>query len=127
MPYIKNEDRIVLEDDLKNLLTDMRELGDNLTAGTLNYLFTRISLEYMKIKGLRYQNGNDVMGALEGAKLEFYRRVLSSYEDLSIAKNGDVDEFKELDINLYKEFLIFGVNKPAVVTAKVQIPEGYYG
>ncbi len=100
----------------------MRGLGDNLTAGTLNYLFTRLSLEYMKIKGLRYQNGNDVMGALEGAKLEFYRRVLSPYEDFTILKNGDVDEFKDLDSNLYKEFLKFEVTKVPTETVQVEIP-----
>jgi len=33
---------------------------------------------------------NDAIGALEGAKLELYRRVISKYEDKKIMENGDV-------------------------------------
>lgn len=33
---------------------------------------------------------NDCIGACEGAKLEFYRRVASPYEDVKIKQNGDV-------------------------------------
>jgi hypothetical protein len=37
-----------------------------------------------------YQRFNDVLGALEGAKLEMVRRRLNDYEDSKIAQNGDV-------------------------------------
>jgi hypothetical protein len=37
-----------------------------------------------------YQSINDVLGALEGAKLEFYRRIAAPYEDTKIQENGDV-------------------------------------
>jgi hypothetical protein len=40
--------------------------------------------------GLSYQTINDIVGALEGAKLEFYRRVAVPYEDKKIIENGDV-------------------------------------
>ncbi|WP_439397023.1 DUF6899 family protein [Bradyrhizobium sp. PMVTL-01] len=33
---------------------------------------------------------NDVLGALDGAKAEFYRRVAAPYEDAKIADSGDV-------------------------------------
>jgi hypothetical protein len=33
---------------------------------------------------------NDAIGALEGAKLELYRRYVSAYEDDKIKENGDV-------------------------------------
>ena len=33
---------------------------------------------------------NEVTGALENAKLEFYRRVVVPYEDMKIKINGDV-------------------------------------
>jgi len=39
---------------------------------------------------LRYQNINDLLGALEGAKLELYRRVAAPYEDEKVESNGDV-------------------------------------
>jgi hypothetical protein len=33
---------------------------------------------------------NDVVGALDGAKAEFQRRVVAPYEDKKIRENGDV-------------------------------------
>jgi hypothetical protein len=60
------------------------------TAGELNYLFTMISNVYIKCVGESYQVYNDIIGALEGAKLELYRRKVAAYEDSKIASNGDV-------------------------------------
>jgi hypothetical protein len=37
-----------------------------------------------------YQTCNDVMGALTGANMEFYRRFVADYEDTKIRDNGDV-------------------------------------
>ena len=59
-------------------------------AGELNYHFTRMIVGYFEDKGLSYQTINDILGALEGAKLEFYRRVVVPYEDKKIVENGDV-------------------------------------
>lgn len=64
-------------------------------AGELNYLLTRTIRKYLdnleaKDGGVRYQHLNDVLGALEGAKQEFYRRVVVPYEDRKAMKNGDV-------------------------------------
>lgn len=77
MPYIPQDDRIALE-------TDVPE-----SAGELNYLFTKIIDIYLSF-GKNYQRMNDVIGALEGCKLEFYRRVVAPYEDTKIEENGDV-------------------------------------
>jgi hypothetical protein len=38
----------------------------------------------------RYADYNAVIGALEACKLEFYRRVVSLYEDKKKEINGDV-------------------------------------
>ena len=65
-------------------------------AGALNYVFTELAQEYIRQKGLRYQNINDIIGALEGAKMEFYRRVAAGYEDTKIEDNGDVFLFKNI-------------------------------
>jgi hypothetical protein len=56
----------------------------------LNWKFTLLIVAYMKSQGLSYQAINDVLGALEGAKQEFYRRVVVPYEDQKILDNGDV-------------------------------------
>lgn len=60
------------------------------TPGELNFQITTLLTQYIKSKGLDYQAINDVLGALEGAKLEFYRRVAVPYEDQKIQQNGDV-------------------------------------
>lgn len=61
-------------------------------AGELNYEITSILVRYYLKHGNKYQVFNDIIGALEGAKLEFYRRVVAPYEDLKREKNGDVYE-----------------------------------
>ena len=58
--------------------------------GELNYLFTVLAQEYWETRGKNYQAINDIVGALEGAKLEFYRRVATPYENTKIKENGDV-------------------------------------
>lgn len=82
MPYIKLEDRFKFVEALERL-------PEITTAGELNYLITSLAIRYMD-KGQNYQNYNDVMGALEGAKLELYRREVAPYEDTKITQNGDV-------------------------------------
>lgn len=58
-------------------------------AGVLNYMLTRTIQTYLqRHKG--YQGINDIIGALEACKLEFYRRVVVPYEDKKIQENGDV-------------------------------------
>lgn len=79
MPYIKYTER--------NLL-DAGSISPG-TPGELNYAITKLIVQYWAMTG-NYQGINDIMGALEGAKLEFYRRVASKYEDSKIAENGDV-------------------------------------
>lgn len=81
MPYIKEENRNKL---------NCRDIFEPDTAGELNYCLTKYCLDYIKVKGKSYQSINDVVGALEGAKLEFYRRFAAPYEDLKIKENGDV-------------------------------------
>jgi hypothetical protein len=85
MPYIKQEDRARLN-TLTNLISDTQIL----TAGELNYLITYLTHTYINQGKLSYQVLNDAVGALEGAKLELYRRLVSPYEDRKIAENGDV-------------------------------------
>lgn len=81
MPYIKTKDRIRVIDEL---------LIDPANAGELNFILTTVCDHYLKIQGLNYQHINDCIGALEGAKLELYRRIAAPYEDKKIAENGDV-------------------------------------
>lgn len=60
------------------------------TPGELNYTFTEAILTYMAVKGQSYSTFNDILGAVEGAKAEFYRRVVVPYEEIKRKENGDV-------------------------------------
>ncbi len=84
MPYINKNTREKFDNDFSGNQAE--------NAGDLNYMFTTLIIEYMEKHGLNYQRINDVIGALEGAKLEFYRRVATPYEEEKIKQNGDVYE-----------------------------------
>lgn len=78
MPYITR--------DAREALT--RRVAEN--PGELNYEITTLLRSYQFKKGLNYQTINDILGALEASKTEFYRRVVIPYETSKIAENGDV-------------------------------------
>lgn len=78
MPYIKPEDRTLYK---------VRTFKG---PGELNYAFTELCVRYLGERGESYQTYNDIIGALEGAKLEMYRRRVGAYEDAAKDKNGDV-------------------------------------
>jgi len=94
MPYIAPGMRKILEPEL-NALIKRLDAGHKVdtfdwNAGVLNYLFTKLALAYIKTKGESYQNYNDIIGALEGCKLELYRQHIQKYEDKKIITNGDI-------------------------------------
>lgn len=60
------------------------------TPGELNFLITNQLNRYVTQQRLSYQTINDCLGALEGAKLEFYRRIVVPYEEKKRLENGDV-------------------------------------
>lgn len=80
MPYIPKASR-------EAMVTGAAE-----SPGDLNYQFTMLAILYVRRNGLSYQTINDVVGALEGAKAEFQRRIVNPYEDTKIVANGDLYE-----------------------------------
>jgi hypothetical protein len=78
MPYISAESKALL-----------KHRGPQ-SSGELNYAITELLKAYLKDNGKRYATLNDIIGALEGAKLEFYDRVVRAYEDQKRDENGDV-------------------------------------
>lgn len=60
------------------------------TPGELNYILTMLCIEYMQRGHKSYQEINDITGALECCKQEFYRRVAVPYEIQKTELNGDV-------------------------------------
>jgi hypothetical protein len=59
-------------------------------SGDLNYLITQLCQEYLELQGEKYHTYNEIIGALECAKQELYRRKIAPYEDKKIKENGDV-------------------------------------
>lgn len=86
MPYIRKEDRVRFEKTFRAL----HEAGRLNSPGELNYIFTVIINHYLLGKGANYQAINDALGALEGCKLELYRKVAVPYEEEKIKENGEV-------------------------------------
>ena len=82
MPYVSPAARSTLEK-----ITKAIEEKPPLNAGELQYL---IAVMIKSMDTSRYQNMNDIMGALAGAQMEFYRRTVVPYEDKKIEENGDV-------------------------------------
>lgn len=82
MPYIQNKDRFQLKPYTIGRGAE--------TQGELNFQITELIKDYMTRHILCYATINDILGACEGAKLEFYRRVAAPYEDKKIKENGDV-------------------------------------
>jgi hypothetical protein len=80
MPYIKELDRLGIEDGYI----------EPETPGQLNFAFTMYIKRYIQQRGSSYETFNDILGALEGCRMEFYRRVVAPYEDEKIKENGDV-------------------------------------
>lgn len=77
MPYIKPLDR-------------GRAVREPDTAGELNYAITVLLRNYWLAHTQNYQTINDIVGATEGAKAEFQRRVVVPYEVEKIKENSDV-------------------------------------
>jgi len=83
MPYITQERRAQLDSDIVNLVFVMEK-----DHGVCNYVITR--LLDLVLQPRNYADINGVIGVLECAKLEFYRRAAAPYEDQKIKENGDV-------------------------------------
>jgi restriction endonuclease Mrr len=104
MPYIKNDSRVLYEDEINSLVDKLVEVFDdasltkvkNERAGHLNYILTVLLLRFYRElaqrdnTNIRYSDYNEIIGMLECCKLEFYRRQAGPYEDDKIKSEGDV-------------------------------------
>jgi len=84
MPYIKQDARDRVDPIIDALIDNLED------EGQLNYMITRLCLGLARREGISYAAYNKVIGVLESAKLEFYRRQVTPYEEIKIDRNGDV-------------------------------------
>lgn len=83
MPYITKSERETLANGMPPS-----------TPGELNYAITKLLNDYIDEHRLNYAVINAIVGALECAKAEFYRRVAVPYENSKMATNGDVYDYR---------------------------------
>lgn len=87
MPYITPENRPKFTAGLDLLKAELRKSGYE--AGELNYVISCLLYDAFAATP-RYAEANKLVGVMEAAKLEFYRRKVAPYEDSKIIENGDV-------------------------------------
>lgn len=87
MPYINKDARLELDALLGPLLNHISRYPK---IGELNYVITKLALCYNEVWSRGYADFNDIIGALECAKMEYYRRVVLPYEEEKRKINGDV-------------------------------------
>jgi len=91
LPYIKDKDRDRLDPTLEHTWpTGVHRCDSAENPGELNFQITMLCDDYLGNRGISYAVLNEVIGALECAKLEMYRRLVAPYEDKKIKENGDV-------------------------------------
>lgn len=86
MPYIPQNQRNTVEAILGDEKLDF--VPQN--AGELNFIISTFINNYIVANGLSYAIVNEMVGALECAKMELNRIVIGPYEDLKIRENGPV-------------------------------------
>lgn len=91
MPYIRAESRDTLDEAIEALVdVILHENTEDSRAGLINYTISTLIARYLEQEGMTYNRLNSMIGALECAKLEIYRRLAAPYEDKKIEENGDV-------------------------------------
>jgi len=85
MPYIKQSDRERY--DVPILVLTNKLVGQS--CGDLNYVLTKLIHQFVPAP-LSYKSLNEVIGVLECAKLELFRKVVAPYEDIKRAETGSV-------------------------------------
>jgi len=91
MPYIPQSDRFTL-DYYATALTVILLTEENFDSH-LNYIISTI-MNGLLHENVSYAKVNKLIGVLECAKLELYRRIASPYEDEKCESNGDVYDLK---------------------------------
>lgn len=81
MPYIDQDSRF-------KLLAEGRSASN---SGELAFEVYSLIVNYIKDNGACWQTYSDIIGAVEGSKLEAYRRIVAPHEDIKIKENGDIE------------------------------------
>jgi len=94
MPYIKKEKREEMDENITNLLWQIKTKGD------LNYVICELVGRLILETGINYTNISEKIGAVHDAETELRRRILNIYEVGKLLENCDVESFNEIINNL---------------------------
>ena len=104
MPYIKKDQRLKFNRAFRDLLI--------LDEGELNYAVCQLFMKFVDCQEgeISYKKINGGLGAIELAKQELIRRVLTGYEHQKIIENGDIfgDFIRKHNIREYSWRAFFG-------------------
>jgi len=93
MPYIKQERRKALDEHVEKLAENILKAS---RAGELNYTITTLLAKTLPERP-GYSDHNETLGVLDAVSKEYYRRVVSKYEDVKARQNGDLEQYKRLE------------------------------
>lgn len=88
MPYISKDYRSKFDPHLVGLKIRLLEVPADKRDGVFNYCISYLLNALSKPDS--YYNFNRLLGVLNAAALEFYRRRVAPYEDKKKEENGDV-------------------------------------
>ena len=94
MPYIPRQDRTPYDPLIAQLAELLAAHPPDRRKGHANYVITQVLRKAWGVDvpdGESYANYADVIGTLECAKQELYRRWVAAYEDKAIARHGDME------------------------------------
>jgi hypothetical protein len=110
MPYISSDHRQALDPLIDKLalhiVHEAQVMGyDGAFAGLLNYTCTRLALKIVRQQfgAMRYWIIAILTGTFKNMADEFYRRIAVAYENRQIDKSGDVDMFREYDLEISRD------------------------
>jgi hypothetical protein len=89
MPYLTQDAREKLDSHINDILEVLLESNVSIPGG-LNYAICRVADGVITAKGESYSQYNNLLGSVEAAKLEIYRRMVAPYEDAKSYQNGEV-------------------------------------
>ncbi len=93
MPYIPKPDRAAYDSLIAQLAEALATQSSDRRKGHANYVITQVLRKAWGVNvsdGESYANYADIIGTLECAKQELYRRWVAAYEDKAIARHGDL-------------------------------------
>ncbi len=88
MPYIKKDQRPVIDELVKPLIDHLKSLPVEDQDGSLNYTVTKI---IKHVYPQKYFHFIRALGVLTAITQELYRKIVGPYEDTKISENGDVE------------------------------------